>query len=89
VFHSVFWNIIQVTSCDDMMINRITAVGPFEGGTTKAVTRRGLVRSGLCSFLCTPGLVVTARLPLVRGLAAPAQGQYSASYLATMRSPVR
>ena len=57
----------QVTSCDDMMINRITAVGSFEGGTTKAVTRRGLVRSGLCSFLCTPGLVVTARLPLVRG----------------------
>ncbi len=67
MFHSVFWNMIQVTSCDDMMINRITAVGPFEGGTTKTVTRRGLVRSGLCSFLCTPGLVVTARLPLVRG----------------------
>jgi hypothetical protein len=67
VFHSVFWNMIQVTSCDDMMINRITAVGPFEGGTTKTVTRRGLVRSGRCSFLCTPGLVVTARLPLVRG----------------------
>jgi hypothetical protein len=77
VFHSVFWNIIQVTSRDDMMIDRITAAGPFEGGTTKAVTRRGVVRPRPSAVFCVhrawlqPGYSWSGVYPPPAGTAVP------------------